>query len=411
MRLRPELLALLLVLAAGEASAQLLPTQSLPRLPGGLVDGSVQRTLDDPLSRAPLSALRGLRIDALLREAPRRVDRDPHGQPVLRGEFLLMEGDPATLAAVRAAGFDVAERDAGDALGLALHVLHDMRGRGATRAMRDLRRAAPHAAFAFQHLYLQAGMTARIAAPPERADAARARPIAAGEPVPLRVGMIDGAIDPRDSTLAGLRIERHGCDRPPTPDPHAVAIAARLAGHARGTLYAADLWCGDPVGQATLGLVDALAWMAREHVAVVNISLVGPDNPVLARAIAAMLARGHVLVAAVGNDGPAAPPLFPASYPGVIGVSGVDAKLRVLPEAASGPQVDFVASGLADRGRRALRGTSFASPVVARLAAMLPAPAAGAGSQMQAMLAARARDLGAPGRDPRYGEGLLDATP
>jgi subtilisin family serine protease len=72
-----------------------------------------------------------------------------------------------------------------------------------------------------------------------------------------------------------------------------------------------------------------------------------------------MVTRGHVIVAAVGNDGPAAPPLFPAAYAGVIGVSGVDAKLRVLPESASGPQVDFSASGVVDTK---LRGTSFAAP-------------------------------------------------
>jgi subtilisin family serine protease len=146
-------------------------------------------------------------------------------------------------------------------------------------------------------------------------------------------------------------------------------------------------------------------------VPVINISLVGPDNPVLARAVAALVARGHVIVAAVGNDGPAAPPLYPASYPGVIGVSGVDAKLRALPEAASGPQVDFVASGLDGEGRHALRGTSFAAPIVARLAASrVQAPSPGADAQMQAALAAQARDLGAPGRDPRYGDGLLGAV-
>ena len=411
MRLPLVLAVLLLWLVAGESCAQLLPAgPALPRLPGGLVGDTLARTADDPLLRTPLSALRHLRVDALVQRERRRVDVDTHGEPVLRGEFLLMDGDDATLAAVQAAGFSVAQRDEGDALGLALSVLRDLRGRSATKAMRDLRAAAPRAEFAFQHLYLPAGIAQ---APPEtrRADVARASPTSSAEET-LRVGLIDGAVDGQDPALAGLQLERHGCERVTAPDPHAVAVAARLAGQARGALYAADLWCGDPVGRATLGLVDALAWMARERVPVVNVSLVGPDNPVLARAIAAMVARGHVIVAAVGNDGPAAPPLYPASYPGVLGVSGVDAKLRVLPEAASGPQVDFAASGVEGEGRRALRGTSFASPIVARLAAMrVHAPAPGAGAQVQAMLAAQARDLGAPGRDTRYGDGLLGAAP
>jgi subtilisin family serine protease len=154
--------------------------------------------------------------------------------------------------------------------------------------------------------------------------------------------------------------------------------------------------------------VDALAWMAREGVAVVNISLVGPDNPVLARAVQAMIARGHVLVSAVGNDGPAAPPLFPAAYPDVIGVSGVDARDRVLPESGSGDQVDFCASGVVGSGRNALRGTSFAAPIVARKAAqLLDAPRAGAATQVQQRLIGEARRPGAVGRDPRCGYGLL----
>jgi subtilisin family serine protease len=279
--------------------------------------------------------------------------------------------------------------------------------------MRALQQAAPKAQVAFEHLYLQAG-TAPRAKPVDsrfRGNDEIQGTESSGN-APLRVGLIDGGIDARDPAFANLQVQSHGCAATAKPDAHGTAVARRLAGGARGTLYAADLWCGDAVGRATLGLVDALAWMAREHVPVINISLVGPDNPVLARAVAALVSRGHVLVAAVGNDGPAAPPLYPASYPGVIGVSGVDAKLRALPEAASGPQVDFVASGLDGEGRHALRGTSFAAPIVARLAASrMQVPASGAEAQVQAALAAQARDLGAPGRDPRYGDGLVGAIP
>ena len=77
----------------------------------------------------------------------------------------------------------------------------------------------------------------------------------------------------------------------------------------------------------------------------------------------------------------------------------------VLPEAGSGPQVDFAAPGIAG-GR--LRGTSFASPIVARAAAaLLREPSPARALDVQRALAARARDLGRPGRDARYGEGLI----
>ena len=82
------------------------------------------------------------------------------------------------------------------------------------------------------------------------------------------------------------------------------------------------------------------------------------------------------MVAAVGNDGPAAPPQYPASYPGVIAVTGVDAKDRALREAGRAAHLDFAAPGadlaaaLPGKGYTSVRGTSFAAPLVsARLAA------------------------------------------
>ena len=102
----------------------------------------------------------------------------------------------------------------------------------------------------------------------------------------------------------------------------------------------------------------------------------GPANGALERIVGVLQQRGHLLVAAVGNDGPAAPPLYPASYPGVVGVSAVDRNGRALPEAARGPQVMFAAPGnnmvSAAPGTpafRPVRGTSFAAPLVAALLA------------------------------------------
>ena len=67
-----------------------------------------------------------------------------------------------------------------------------------------------------------------------------------------------------------------------------------------------------------------LAWAASKHPSVITMSLTGPDNRVLGAAVAALLRHGVPVVAAVGNDGPVAPAAFPASYPGVVAVTGVD---------------------------------------------------------------------------------------
>src|SRR3546814_8356867 len=72
----------------------------------------------------------------------------------------------------------------------------------------------------------------------------------------------------------------------------------------------------------------ALGWLVQNGVAVTTISLVGPDNKLLAIAVTRAQQRGMLIVAAVGNDGPAAPPAYPASYRGVFEVTGVDTKGR-----------------------------------------------------------------------------------
>ena len=111
----------------------------------------------------------------------------------------------------------------------------------------------------------------------------------------------------------------------------------------------------------------------RKKYAVINVSLVGPPNRVLEGVVQRVIAAGHIVVAAVGNDGPAAPPLYPAAWPGVVGVTGVDARRRVLVEAERGRAGEVRCTGRTDGGRHVtagytlVRGTSFAAPIVAGL--------------------------------------------
>lgn len=64
-------------------------------------------------------------------------------------------------------------------------------------------------------------------------------------------------------------------------------------------------------------LAKALNWAIKENLQVVNLSLAGPEDPLLGRLIDAALKRGMSIVAADGaQDGLS----FPASFPGVIAV-------------------------------------------------------------------------------------------
>ena len=184
------------------------------------------------------------------------------------------------------------------------------------------------------------------------------------------MGLIDGGVDDKHEVFAGIRIHHNGCDGNVVPSPHGTAIAHLLVSrHSVGEIFAADVYCGEAFGGAVDAVSAAFGWMAREHVAVINVSLVGPRNKLMERVVKSLVSRGHLIVAAVGNDGPAAPPLYPASYEGVIGVTAVDGKHLVLIEACRGKQVDFAAQG-ADVQAAAgapniyvpVRGTSFAAP-------------------------------------------------
>ena len=133
----------------------------------------------------------------------------------------------------------------------------------------------------------------------------------------------------------------------------------------------ADVFGGNRAAGSAETVVRALSWAVASHPSVINISLVGPDNRLLARAIEAVERRGIAVVAAVGNDGPAAPLQYPASYPGVVSVTAVDARDRALPEAGRAAHLDFAAPGadlaaaLPGGGYGRVRGTSFAAPLVA----------------------------------------------
>ena len=100
---------------------------------------------------------------------------------------------------------------------------------------------------------------------------------------------IDSGVDLTHPAFQAVKILSHGCSGKSVPDTHGTAVASLMVGQAgnfRGaavgaTLFAADVYCGVPSGGAVDAIVSALAWMARERVAVVNVSLVGPPNALL----------------------------------------------------------------------------------------------------------------------------------
>ncbi|OYW62492.1 MAG: hypothetical protein B7Z31_00895 [Rhodobacterales bacterium 12-65-15] len=208
-------------------------------------------------------------------------------------------------------------------------------------------------------------------------------------PADIVVGVIDTGINPAHEAFASARLEVHRLT-PGTLDP---------SGAIHGTAVTAIL-IGNPAGR-TPGLVPTARVIS-----------------VLEEAITRMAERDILVVAATGNGGPLAPPVYPAAYPSVLAVTAVDANGTVYRRAGQGPHVDLAAPGVdiwtaaSIKGARPKTGTSFAAPFVsAAAAAILAAEPDLTAAEVIARLTASAKDLGDPGPDAVYGYGLVQASP
>jgi len=248
---------------------------------------------------------------------------------------------------------------------------------------------------------------------------------------PVRVGMVDTSIATDHRVFESAQVvqerflalaEMEGSLAEPMI--HGTAVASLLVGNRPGqwparlpqaTIFNASVFYDRDrtLSGATLGhLLEGLNWLAGQDLSVINISLTGPDNQLLAAAVSRLRERGVLMVAAVGNQGPSAPPLYPAAYTEVIGVTAADSSGKLYRWANRGEQVMFASNGVTvpvahpDAGMVADSGTSLASPVVAAALAcqrneLSEDKAIGA-------LINAAKDLGRPGRDTEFGHGFLD---
>ncbi|HEY6960696.1 MAG TPA: S8 family serine peptidase [Gaiellaceae bacterium] len=194
------------------------------------------------------------------------------------------------------------------------------------------------------------------------------------------VAVVDTGADPGRSDLAGALVGASG-----DAVGHGTAVAEIAAGRGNDGVGAAGVcWrCRvlsidvAPDGTASAaslaaGIDSAVAQGAN----VINLSLVlnEPDAGVAA-AIANAEARGVLVVAAAGNDGGTAP-TYPAAYPGVVSVVGVDDADHPYPWATRGSWATLAAPGCAtvadaSGGAAAFCGSSAAAPVVSGLAGLV----------------------------------------
>jgi hypothetical protein len=395
------ILLIMAAFTAAPATAQLgLPEVNLPSVGGAMqgIDDTVERIGDgvEQLSDN-LSHIREDRIARLLRRNRDVIERDMNGSPARSGELLLMDAGPADLERIRGAGCAVLDTEEIKGLGLKVIRLSLPAGMSVAKGQKRLQTLLPDATISADNLHFPAGGSvgsASSAAPPPSVPR-----------IATPVGVIDGAAGPsvRTSTIRGF------AKGAPTPDDHGSAMVSLLAYAGVTDIRVADVYGSDPAGGNVLAIARALGWLSANGAKVITISLVGPHNAVLQRAVAAVRRQGALIVAPVGNDGPAAPAAYPASYPGVIAVTGVDARNRALIEAGKALHLDYAAPAADMRARDAkgrmtrVRGTSYAAPLVAARAAAAMAH----GGAVVPRLDAEAIDLGRKGPDATFGRGLL----
>jgi len=203
----------------------------------------------------------------------------------------------------------------------------------------------------------------------------------------IGVAVIDSQIDRAQPELAGsIAADFDAIGGEAVPHPHGTAIAGAIAAHAKllgvapkVKLYAARVFTGggDTAQGTTFNILKGLDWAASQNARVVNLSFAGPSDPLMRIMLRRAYERGMVLVAAVGNAGPRARPLYPAAYPEVIGVTATDADNKPMAQANRGRQVAVAAPGVdviepAPHDRYQITsGTSVAAAHVSGVAALI----------------------------------------
>jgi len=246
------------------------------------------------------------------------------------------------------------------------------------------------------------------------------------------IALIEESIDPLHPDLASANLSG-AVSISPEADTHGTSVAG-IAGSPGEMLGIRGVWPGARMRLFPSGLKCSTASKAVEKAvnqgaAVINMSYTFPAGSCFTHFKATQYAirQGVIPVAAAGNSGASGnSAMRPAIDPHVISVGAVDDSSMVASFSTRNSGVDITAPGVgvlapvvstgSDSGGSSkvirdwasVSGTSFSAPMVSATAAWLSQSRPELGNlQIARLLTSGATDLGEPGRDPLYGEGLL----
>nr|WP_246273811.1 type VII secretion-associated serine protease mycosin [Phytohabitans houttuyneae] len=259
----------------------------------------------------------------------------------------------------------------------------------------------------------------------------------------VTVAVVDSGVDAGHPDLAGqvlpgIDLVTQGRDGRTDPVGHGTTVAGLIAGrndddtgimglapHAK--ILPVRVLDAENRYDDALIVAKGVRWAVDNGARVINLSLGGSGtSPALAAALDYAFARDVVVVACTGNHAtdpapvagqsrPATEVWYPAREPGVLAVTGLERETEGLWSGSitgSATVLSAPATGLVGArpgGTWKVQGTSFAAPLVSATAALVRAkwPEMSAATVVNRLITT-ASDLGAVGRDDRYGYGLVD---
>jgi membrane-anchored mycosin MYCP len=224
--------------------------------------------------------------------------------------------------------------------------------------------------------------------------------------------------------LAGRGHQPADATASPTPGPAALPPDGIIGVAPEAQILSVSTWLGsaNPSGKSDQDQIpEAVRWAVDNGAKVINISL-GSTTPQWPQSWDAAFLYAEqkdvVIVAAAGNRvGGNTQVGAPATIPGVLTVAGLDRKGAASVDASSqGISIGVAApaenllGGLPGGSYAEWAGTSGATPIVSGVAALIRSkwPEMSA-KQVINRIVTTAKDAGAPGKDPLYGFGVLDA--
>lgn len=257
--------------------------------------------------------------------------------------------------------------------------------------------------------------------PKSLTGASRALALSKGENI--LIGMIDGPVDVNHKDLKD-KVTQHTLvefnRKSVAQMHHGTAIAGVLvasndrigiAPHAKLlSISAFEYSDKDKARSSSAQIAQAIDYAIKKNVDILNLSFSGGKDSLVQRMIKKAVRQGVVVIASSGNNN-TDEPRYPSAYPNVIAVTAVDHLSKRYKLANRGEHIDLAAPGVGimtiapgDRYDFAT-GTSIAAAHVSGSIALFMSKS----KRLDRLLISEtAKDLGKPGHDIDYGDGLLN---